>query len=160
MNGDDEQPDGADDGSDYGPDDAEIVGDDDVQDAGGGMTMQLDAVVDSMEDVAMAPDLGPRMSGPPPLPPQRISKGMWVVGVLIVLAMAGLGIGAGAYVLGGGGETATAAPPTPAPSAARAGAESGPEAPSAEGEEEPSGVVQLDEFVFDENTEETPPPSE
>jgi hypothetical protein len=132
---------------------AEVVGDDDVQDAGAGMTMQLDAVVDGMEDVAVAPDVSHAMSRPPPLPPARISKGMWIVGALIVLAMAGLGIGAGAYMLGGGGDapTATAATPAPAPTAAPT-----PEVAVEPGEgEAPSGVVQLDEIVFDDTTEET-----
>lgn len=144
---------------------AEVVGDDDVQDAGGGMTMQLDAVVDSMEDVAVAPDVGPVMSRPPPLPPPKISKGMWIVGVLIVLAMAGLGIGAGAYMLGSGGDTPTAtAPSTPATPGPTAGTPSegtpgeGTPSEGTPSEGEPSGVVQLDEIVFDDSAEETPPP--
>lgn len=105
--------------------------------------MQIDAFVDGMEELG---DLGPGASLPPPLPPKKASKGMWIVGVIVVLLAAGLGIGAGWFILAG--ETAPVAPavvPAPAPAPASAEPEAAPE------------VMQLDEVVFDSDDEPAAP---
>jgi hypothetical protein len=106
--------------------------------------MQIDAFVDGMEDLG---DLGPGAPLPPPLPPKRASKAMWIVGVIVVLLAAGLGIGAGWFILAG--ETAPVAPaavPAPAPAPPPAAPEAAPE------------VMQLDEVVFDSDEPAAPTP--
>lgn len=99
-----------------------------------GETMQIDALVESMEELG---NLGPGASLPPPLPPKKASKAMWIVGALVVLLAAGLGIGAGWFLLVDGAPSA-APSPTPAP----------PEPAAAGAPDEPE-VMQLDEVVFD-----------
>lgn len=102
-----------------------------------GATMQIDAIVDQLEDLGDS-DFGP---APPPLPPKRASKAMWIVGALVVLLMAGLGVGLGVYLFGGSepAPAAVAAPPPPA----------APEpAPAVDRAEPQPDVVQMDEVVF------------
>jgi len=106
--------------------------------------MQIDAFVDGMEELG---DLGPGAPLPPPLPPKKASKGMWIVGVLVVLLAAGLGIGAGWFLLAGQQPTA----PLPVPPAPRPVAE--PVEPEA-----PPEVMQLDEVVFDSDEPAAPAP--
>lgn len=113
----------------------------------GGKTMQLDAVVDELEEIA-APDLG-GSTKPPPLPPKKASKGALIAGVVIVLLAAALGVGAGAILLG---EPEAPAGPTP-PVAREGAAPSEPaaaDAPTDEAEApgDEGDVVQIDEVVF------------
>lgn len=104
----------------------------------GGKTMQLDAVVDELEEVALPPNL----AAPPPLPPKKTSKGMVIVGVVIVLLAAGLGIGAGAFLMGtSDAPEATAEAATP--EATGADEVSAP----ADDEEGEADIVQIDEVV-------------
>lgn len=117
----------------------------------GGKTMQLDALVDELEEVAPPPGLGHGETRPPPLPPKKTSKGMLVVGIVIVLLAAGLGIGAGAYLMG----TPDAPPPEALTDPPRPGAPADPdrspyppEADEGSGEAgDDSDVVQLDEVL-------------
>jgi hypothetical protein len=107
-----------------------------------GATMQIDAIVDQLEDLGDS-DFGP---APPPLPPKRASKAMWIVGALVVLLMAGLGVGLGVYLFGGSepAPAAVAAPPAPAlPAPAPAAPE-----PAVDRAEPQPDVVQMDEVVF------------
>ncbi|MFK7990295.1 MAG: hypothetical protein AB8I08_30015 [Sandaracinaceae bacterium] len=120
---------------------------------GGGQTMELDAVVDQLEEIAPPP--GGLGAGPPPLPPKKSSPLMYLLAVVVVLAMGGLGIVAGSFLLGTEEPSATAAPAEPEPvepvaeSATPEAEAAAPEAESAEGEPAPD-VVQLEEVVFDE----------
>ncbi len=111
-----------------------------------GETMQIDAFVESMEELG---DLGPGASLPPPLPPKKASRGMWIVGAIVVLLAAGLGIGAGWFLLAGQSPPAPAAmPASPAPAAPQ----------PAEEPEAPPEVMQLDEVVFDSDEPAAPAP--
>lgn len=100
--------------------------------------MQIDAIVDQLEDLGDS-DFGP---APPPLPPKRASKAMWIVGALVVLLMAGLGVGLGVYLFGGSEPPPAAAAAHPAPAPAPE-----PE-PAAERATPEPDVVQMDEVVF------------
>jgi hypothetical protein len=124
----------------------------------GNRTMQLDAVVDELEEVAPPPDVGADAAAPPPLPPKKPSKAIWIVGALVIVVAAGLGIGVGVFLLGdeepaataaGAEGEATGATPreTAAPPADQG--EAGDQADDgAEGEGD--DVVQMDEVVFGE----------
>ena len=105
-----------------------------------GATMQIDAIADDLEDIeapgGYLPDPGPSL--PPPLPPKRVGKAVWVVGGLVVVLMIALGVGAG-FVLFGGDDPAPVAPASPPPTESTE-----PEAPAAEPE-----VMQIDEVVFE-----------
>jgi hypothetical protein len=106
-----------------------------------GRTMQIDALVDELEDLGPPSDFGP---APPPLPPKRAGKTMWIVGALVVLLMAGLGIGLGVFLFGAPEPSAATRAPAPAPVPQPSPAEpSTPPAPA-----EPRDVVQMDEVVF------------
>ncbi|HJL20565.1 MAG TPA: hypothetical protein RMH99_33215 [Sandaracinaceae bacterium LLY-WYZ-13_1] len=119
----------------------------------GGRTMQLDAVVDDLEEVA-PPDVG--TGRPPPLPPKKPKTALYVVAGIVILLAAGLGVGAGAVLLGDdpAPEGAAAPPPDAAPGEAQpATAEAAETAPpadepadEAEGEED---VVEVEAFVID-----------
>lgn len=126
----------------------------------GGATMQLDAIADDLEEVAV-PDLGPSMPAPPPLPPKKASTSVWIIGALVVLLATGLGLGVGLYVLNSSTpETPTAAAPPAEPEA--------PVEPEEAAEPEATddgthNVVSLDDVVFDgteEPAEEEAAPSE
>src|SRR5688500_2959931 len=82
-----------------------------------GATMQIDALVDDMEDVDDPNAFG--VSRPPPLPPKKPAKIMYVIGVLVVLLAAGLGVVAGLFFFGYLGPTTApetvAMPPPPPP---------------------------------------------
>ncbi len=101
----------------------------DIPDAGA--TMQLDAIVDDLDDIAAPGGYGPSM--PPPLPPKKVSPVVWVIGGLVVALMIALGVGAGFVLFGGEAEPVV----QPAPAA-----EPGP------------GVVQMEEVVFEPAAEE------
>lgn len=103
----------------------------------GGQTMQIDALVDSFEEIAPPP--GGLGALPPPLPPKRVSPIVWALMGLVVLAMAGLGIGAGLWLMN------RAEPPPALPAVPEAAA---PQAPTGAPAEEPD-VVQLDDVVLD-----------
>lgn len=100
--------------------------------AGGGETMQLDALVDDFEEVDI-PDLGSH--APPPLPPEKAGFGVWIAGGLVVLLAAGVAIGIGLYLK-------TSSEPAPAASAPAPPAEEPP------AEESPATRIQMDDIVF------------
>lgn len=109
--------------------------------------MQLDAIADDLEEVAV-PDLGEGVSqgAPPPLPPKKAGASVWIIGALVVLLATGLGLGVGLYVLNTSTPetpTAAAAPAEPEPEAAE------PEPEASEAEEPATNVVSLDDVVFD-----------
>lgn len=114
-----------------------------IRDAGA--TMQVDALVDELEDLGPPSNFGP---APPPLPPKKASKLVWVVGALVVLLAAALGIGAGIYILGG----ETPPPVTQAPQEIARPAAAPPAAEPTAAEPAPAepahDVVQMDEVVF------------
>lgn len=115
----------------------------------GGATMQLDAIADDLEEFD-APDLAHQMSAPPPLPPKKAGKGVWIAGALVVILATGLGLGVGLYVLNRSPEPAAtdqavAEPATQAEQGAEATGEAG-----ADGE----NVVSLEEVVFDDTAAE------
>ncbi len=107
--------------------------------------MQIDAIADDLEDLGPPSDFG---AAPPPLPPKRVSKGVWIAGAVVVVLMVALGIGAGVVLLGGDEPAAATQGAATEPSAE-------PEAP-AEGPAE-GNVVQMDEVVFGAEEEETAP---
>lgn len=84
-----------------------------------GATMQIDALVDDMEDVAPPPGT------PPPLPParERGSALVWIAGALVIVLAIGLAVGVGWLLF-----SADEPEPLPTP-------------------QEPP-VIQMDEFVF------------
>lgn len=100
--------------------------------------MQIDALVDSFEEIAPPPG-----ALPPPLPPKRVSTIVWVLMGLVVVAMAGLGIGAGLWLMNRA-EPPPALPAVPEAAAPQAPTEVAPtEEPAAE------DVVQLEDVVLD-----------
>ncbi len=126
---------------------------------GGGATMQLDAIVDDLEEID-----APRLGGaglPPPLPPKKASRGVWIVGALVVVIATSLGLAVGFAFLTGSSEGEASAPAAPGPVGAAASPDSAAE-PSIEGaapaedpeEEAEPNVVSLDEIVFDGTPEE------
>lgn len=113
----------------------------------GGATMQLDAVVDDMEELA-PPALSHAEGAPPPLPPKKVSTGMWVAGGAVVLVAAGLALGVGFMLFGGETPPAAASSeevvePPPAPAEAVAPPT---EEPAVEAE---PASIQMDDIVFE-----------
>jgi len=106
-----------------------------------GATMQLDAIVDDLEEFETPGDLAHALSGPPPLPPKKASKAMWVVGGLVVLIASGAAVGIGLFLFGGSEPAAPAteasAPAEPEPAAGEATPTEAP-APSAPSEAAPT----------------------
>lgn len=121
---------------------------DDEKPAGGGRTMQVDAVADAAEllealsaDAAGAtqiPDsMAPPPMAPPPLPPKKKKPPILVIGVVVAVAAAGLGLWVGGAMMGPAANPASeASAPTPATGTSVATAE-------AEPEEEPPPMIEL-----------------
>lgn len=129
-------------------------------------TMQLDAVVDDLEEIA-APDLMQvhAMSAPPPLPPKKAGASAWLVGgaVVVIAAAAAVGIGLGLRSMRPGPAPTPAAASEPAPAAPEPAPEVVAEEPAEEPTEAAGPTVQMEEFVFDDEepaAEEAPTPSE
>jgi hypothetical protein len=115
----------------------------------GAATMQIDALVDDMEELPGEEEPAFRGSGPPPLPPKRVNKAVWIVGIFVILLASGLGVGFGILVFGGAKR--------PPPAVVRTAPAHPPPAPAKAPAAEPPDVVQMDEVVFD--VEESAPPA-
>lgn len=130
--------------------------------------MELDALIDDMEEFEVPEDIEHAVSAPPPLPPQKASRSVWVIGAVVILVGASAAVGLGLYMMNNGGPqpTAAAEPPAPAPAPIAPAQPAAEEAASEntagagtvddgaeQGTEAEPPVVVMDEFVFEGDSE-------